>query len=60
MKIYFSAQRQSNSIFLELDVSESITAQEVLELNQVHKLLNADDNFLKIFTIIFTIILVIY
>ena len=48
MKIYFSTQRKSNSIFIELDVSESITAQEVLELNQVHNLLNADDDFLKI------------
>ena len=48
MKIYFSTQRKSNSIFIELDVSESITAQEVLALNQVQGLFDKNDNLLKI------------
>ena len=48
MKIYFCTQRKSNSIFIELDVSESITAQEVLALNQVQGLFDKNDNLLKI------------
>ena len=48
MKIYFSTQRKSNSIFIELDVSESITAQEVLALNQVQGLFDNNDKLLKI------------
>ena len=48
MKIYFSTQKKSNSIFIELDVSESITAQEVLALNQVQGLFNNNDKLLKI------------
>jgi len=32
MKIYISVQNVDASNFLELDVSESITAQEVLQL----------------------------
>ena len=38
MKIYVSIQREVNPSFLELDVSESITAKEVLELPEVKKL----------------------
>ena len=48
MKIYFSTQKKSNSIFIELDVSESITAQEVLALNQVQGLFDNNDKLLKI------------
>ena len=48
MKIYVSTQKKSNSIFIELDVSESITAQEVLALNQVQGLFDKNDNLLKI------------
>ena len=35
MKIYVSIQGDISSYFLELDVSESITAKEVLELSEV-------------------------
>jgi putative ubiquitin-RnfH superfamily antitoxin RatB of RatAB toxin-antitoxin module len=48
MKIYVSTQKKSNSIFIELDVSESITAQEVLALNQVQGLFDNNDKLLKI------------
>ena len=48
MKIYVSIQREVNPSFLELDVSESITAKEVLELPEVKKLLRQEINFLKI------------
>ena len=34
--------------FLELDVSESITAKEVLELPEVKKLYQTEINFLKV------------
>ena len=40
MKIYVSIQRGVNPSFLELDVSESITAKEVLELPEVKKLID--------------------
>ena len=35
MKIYISIQNDNGSKFLEIDVSESITAKEVLELSEV-------------------------
>ena len=38
MKIYVSIQNGAASSFLELDVSESITAKEVLELSEVKKI----------------------
>jgi putative ubiquitin-RnfH superfamily antitoxin RatB of RatAB toxin-antitoxin module len=48
MKIYVSIQREVNSSFLKLDVSESITAKEVLELPEVKKLYQKEINFLKV------------
>ena len=48
MKIYVSIQRGVNSSFLELDVSESITAKEVLELPEVKKLNRQEINLLKV------------
>ena len=40
MKIYFAFQGLKGIEFQELDVSESITAQEVLELPEIKKLLD--------------------
>ena len=40
MKIYFSFQGLQGLAFKELDVSESITAQEVLELPKIKALLD--------------------
>jgi putative ubiquitin-RnfH superfamily antitoxin RatB of RatAB toxin-antitoxin module len=40
MKIYFSFQGLQGLAFKELDVSESITAQEVLELPEITALLD--------------------
>ena len=40
MKIYFSFQGLQGLAFQELDVSESITAQEVLELPKIKELLD--------------------
>ena len=48
MKIYVSIQREVNPSFLELDVSESITAKEVLELPEVKKLYHQEKNCLKV------------
>ena len=48
MKIYVSIQLGANPSFLELDVSESITAKEVLELPEVKKLHLKEINFLKV------------
>tara|TARA_Y100000385_G_scaffold97036_1_gene100405 strand:- start:389 stop:685 length:297 start_codon:yes stop_codon:yes gene_type:complete len=48
MKIYVSIQREVNPSFLKLDVSESITAKEVLELPEVKKLHQQEINFLKV------------
>ena len=42
MKIYVSIQNGGASSFLELDVSESITAKEVLELSEVKKIHNQE------------------
>jgi putative ubiquitin-RnfH superfamily antitoxin RatB of RatAB toxin-antitoxin module len=41
MKIYFALQRLQGIEFQELDVSESITAQEVLELPGIKELIDA-------------------
>jgi putative ubiquitin-RnfH superfamily antitoxin RatB of RatAB toxin-antitoxin module len=48
MKIYVSIQHEANSSFLEIDVSESITAKEVLELPEVKKLHRQEINLLKV------------
>ena len=48
MKIYVSIQNGADSSFLELDVSESITAKEVLELPEVKKLYQEKINYLKV------------
>ena len=48
MKIYFALQRLQGIEFQELDVSESITAQEVLELPGIKELLDASMLELKI------------
>jgi len=40
MKIYFAFQDKQNLIFRELDVSESITAMEVLQLPEIKKLMD--------------------
>tara|TARA_B100000497_G_C7566665_1_gene341622 strand:+ start:485 stop:781 length:297 start_codon:yes stop_codon:yes gene_type:complete len=48
MKIYVSIQREVNPSFLKLDVSESITAKEVLELPEVKTLHQQEINFLKV------------
>ena len=48
MKIYVSIQREVQPSFLELDVSESITAKEVLELPEVKKLYQEEINYLKV------------
>ena len=48
MKIYVSTQHNAQISFLELDVSESITAKEVLELPEVKKLYQEEINYLKV------------
>ena len=48
MKIYVSIQREAQPSFLELDVSESITAKEVVELPEVKKLYQEEINYLKV------------
>ena len=48
MKIYVSIQNADASSFFELDVSESITAKEVLELSEVKKIHKEEINFLRV------------
>ena len=48
MKIYVSIQNGADSSFLELDVSESITAKEVLELSEVKKIHKEEINLLRV------------
>jgi len=48
MKIYVSTQHDTQISFLELDVSESITAREVLNLSVVKKLYQGQVDFLKV------------
>lgn len=48
MKIYVSTQHDAQISFLELDVSESITAREVLNLSAVKKLYQGQVGFLKV------------
>jgi len=48
MKIYVSIQQEANPSFLKLDVSESITAKEVLELPEVKKLHQQEINCIKV------------
>jgi len=48
MKIYVSTQHDAQISFLELDVSESITAGEVLNLSAVKKLYQGQVGFLKV------------
>lgn len=48
MKIYVSTQHNAQISFLELDVSESITASEVLNLSAVKKLYQGQVGFLKV------------
>ena len=48
MKIYVSIQQGANPSFLELDVSESITAKEVLELSEVKKIHKQDITLLRV------------
>jgi len=48
MKIYVSTQHDTQTSFLELDVSESITAREVLNLSVVKKLYQGQVDFLKV------------
>ena len=48
MKIYVSIQNGDGSSFLELDVSESITAKEVLELSEVQKIHQEEINLLRV------------
>ena len=48
MKIYVSFQNGVASSFLELDVSESITAKEVLELSEVKKIHKEEINLLRV------------
>ena len=48
MKIYVSTQHDAQISFLELDVSESITASEVLNLSAVKKLYQGQIGFLKV------------
>ena len=48
MKIYFSFQGLQGLAFKELDVSESITAQEVLELPKIKALLDHETFDFKI------------
>ena len=48
MKIYISIQTENNPQFLEIDVSESITAREVLELSEVKKLYKQEIDLLRV------------
>ena len=48
MKIFVSTQHDGQISFLELDVSESITASEVLNLSAVKKLYQGQVGFLKV------------
>ena len=48
MKIYVSIQGDGSSCFLELDVSESITAKEVLELSQVQNIHKKEIDSLRV------------
>lgn len=48
MKIYFAFQGKQDLVFRELDVSDSITAMEVLELPDIKKIINISDNEFKI------------
>ena len=48
MKIYVSIQQEDNPSYLEHDITESITAKEVLELPEVKKLYQQEINFLKV------------
>jgi putative ubiquitin-RnfH superfamily antitoxin RatB of RatAB toxin-antitoxin module len=48
MKIYVSIQGEISSYFLELDVSESITAKEVLELSEVKKIHKQETHHLRV------------
>ena len=48
MKIYLSIQNWTASSFLELDVSESITAKEVLELSEIKKIHKQEISLLRV------------
>ena len=48
MKIYISVQNDNDSRFLEIDVSESITAKEVLELSEVKRLYKQEIDLLRV------------
>ena len=48
MKIYFAFQDKQDLIFRELDVSESITAMEVLQLPEIKKLMEVAEKELNI------------
>ena len=48
MRIYISIQNGADSSFLELDVSESITAKEVLELSEVKKIHKKETHLLRV------------
>ena len=48
MNIYFALQESQNLVFRELDVSESITALEVLQLPGIKELIEASIEELKI------------
>ena len=48
MKIYISVQNDNDSRFLEIDVSESITAKEVLELSEVKSLYKQEIDLLRV------------
>ena len=48
MKIYFAFQDKQDLIFRELDVSESITAMEVLQLPEIKKLMEVAEKGLNI------------
>ena len=48
MKIYFAYQGKNNSILKELDVSESITAEEVLGFQEIKTILESLDYPIRI------------
>ena len=48
MNIYFALQESQNLVFRELDVSESITALEVLQLPGIKELIESSIEELKI------------
>tara|TARA_Y100000385_G_scaffold145841_1_gene151509 strand:- start:1361 stop:1657 length:297 start_codon:yes stop_codon:yes gene_type:complete len=48
MKIYVSIQNADASSFFELDVSESITAKEVLELSEIKKIHKQEVSMLRV------------